>query len=214
MHPSHMIKSKNGSRWAVRFASGTVSALALLALERDAHALPLLTLWGSVRGLYGSVAGDAATVGWSSSTGTQYESVNGYGPGLGLSAGVTLPLSLYIGASFDYFFGETVSFNAGPDVSRGSSQLLARVGYDLGLGPLTLRPELGLGALFSNVKVEGGPPETPQHEISANGTVLAPALEAFFGLGTLNLNAEARYELVAGNNSNALVLGLGLGVSL
>jgi len=140
--------------------------------------------------------------------------VNGYGPGLGVSAGVTLPLSLYIGASFDYFFGETVSFNAGPDVSRGSSQLLARVGYDLGLGPLTLRPELGLGALFSNVKVEGGPPEAPHRDITANGTVLAPALEAFFGLGLLNVNAEARYELVAGDNSNALVLGLGLGVSL
>jgi hypothetical protein len=208
-----MIKTKNGGRWAIRFA-GAMSALALLAMERDAHALPLLTLWGSVRGLYGSVAGDEATVGWGSSTGTQNETVNGYGPGLGLSAGVTLPLSLYVGASFDYFFGETVSFNAGPDVSRASSQLLARVGYDLGLGPLTLRPELGLGALFSKVKVEGGEPETSDRDLTANGTVLAPALEAFFGLGLLNVNAEARYELVAGDNSNAVVLGLGLGVSL
>jgi hypothetical protein len=202
-----MLKSKSGGRWAVRFASG-MSALLLLALERDAHALPLLTLWGSVRGLYGSVAGDEASVGWTSSTGTQFESVSAYGPGLGLSAGVTLPLSLYLGASFDYFFGETVSFSAGPEVSRSSSQLLGRVGYDLGLGPLTLRPELALGGLFSNVKTEGGP------SLTANGTVLAPAVEAFIGLGMLNVNAEARYELVAGDNSNALVLGLGLGVSL
>ena len=208
-----MMKSRSSGRWAVRFASG-MSALLLLGLEREAHALPLLTLWGSVRGLYGSVAGDEAAVGWGSSTGTQYETVNGYGPGLGLSAGVTLPLSLYIGASFDYFFGETVSFDAGPDVSRASSQLLARVGYDLGLGPVTLRPELGLGGLFSKVKVEGGEPETSDREITANGTVLAPAVEAFFGLSLLNVNAEARYELVAGDNSNALVLGLGLGLTL
>jgi hypothetical protein len=184
-----------------------MGALALLALGRDAHALPLLTLWGSVRGLYGSVAGDEAAVGWASASGTQYETVNAYGPGLGLSAGVTLPLSLYVGASFDYFFGETVSFSAGPKVSRTSSQLLGRVGYDLGLGPLTVRPELGLGALFSTV-------ETPQNDLTANGTVLAPAVEAFIGLGLLNVNAEARYELVAGDNSNALILGLGLGVSL
>lgn len=207
------MKSKNGGRWAVRFASG-MSALVLLAMERDAHALPLLTLWGSVRGLYGSVAGDEAAVGWVSSMGPQYKSLNPYGPGLGLSAGVTLPLSLYVGASFDYFFGATTSFSAGPEVSRTSSQLLGRVGYDLGLGPLTVRPELGLGALFGNVKVEGGPPDTAHSDLTANGTVLAPAVEAFIGLGLLNLNAEARYELVAGNNSNALVLGLGLGVSL
>lgn len=208
-----MLKSKTSGRWAVRFASG-MGALALLAVGRDAHALPLLTLWGSVRGLYGSVAGDEATVAFGSGTGTQYETVNGYGPGIGLSAGVTLPLSLYLGASFDYFFGETVSFSSGPDVSRASSQLLARVGYDLGLGPLTLRPELGLGALFSNVKVEGGAPDVSDRELTANGTVLAPALEAFFGLGLLNINAEARYELVAGDNSNGLILGLGFGVSL
>lgn len=206
-----MAKSKNSGRWAVRFASGLT--LVLLVMEKEAHALPLVTFWGSVRGLYGSPAGDEAAVGWRSATGTQEkESLNGYGPGLGLSAGVTLPMSLYVGASFDYFFGETASFSSGPDVSRASSQLLARVGYDLGVGPLTLRPELGLGGLFSKVKVEGGPPEAPQ-EITANGTVLAPAVEAFFGLGLLNVNAEARYELVAGDNSNALVLGLGLGLS-
>jgi hypothetical protein len=171
-------------------------------------------LWGSVRGLYGTVAGDEANVGFSSGTQTHYKTVNGYGPGIGLSAGVTLPLSLYLGASFDYFFGETVSFSSGPDVSRASSQLLARVGYDLGLGPLTLRPELGLGALFSNVKVEGGEPDVSNRELDANGTVLAPALEAFFSLGLLTINAEASYELVAGDNSNGLILGLGLGVSL
>ena len=77
-----------------------------------------------------------------------------------------------------------------------------------------MRPELGLGALFSNVKVEGGAPDVSDRELTANGTVLAPAVEAFFGLGLLNVNAEARYELVAGDNSNALILGLGLGVSL
>jgi hypothetical protein len=207
------MKIQSSGRWGVRFLGG-LSALALLALERDAHALPLLTLWGSVRGLYGSVAGDEAKVAVGSSTNTQYETVNGYGPGLGLSAGVTLPLSLYLGASYDYFFGETVSFSGGPDVSRASSQLLARVGYDLGLGPLTLRPELGLGALFSSVEVEGGEPEISDRDLTANGTVLAPAVEAFFGLGLLNINAEARYELVAGDNSNALVIGLGLGLSL
>ena len=82
-------------------------------------ALPLLTLSGSVRGLYGSGSDDPA--------------LDPYGAGLGLRAGVTLPASLYVGASLDYFFGESSSV-AGLDSSASLLQLLAQPIEQAGTG--------------------------------------------------------------------------------
>src|SRR5690242_16836511 len=69
------------------------AALLVLGTSSTAHALPLVTLSGSARGLYGSRSDDVG--------------LNPYGGGIGLRLGVTLPAALYLGGSFDYFFGES-----------------------------------------------------------------------------------------------------------
>ena len=173
----------------------TSAVLATLATASPASALPLLTLSGSARGLYGSPTGDAE--------------LNPYGVGLGLRAGVTLPASLYLGVSYDYFFGESDSSAVG-DVSLSLQQFMGRVGYDLGVGPLTLRPQLGLG--LAHTSSELGPVEA-----SASDFVVAPGVEFSFGLGLLSVGAEVSYNKVFADDeveADAVILGLGLGFSI
>ena len=171
------------------------AALVTLTMTSTAAALPLLTISGSARGLYGSATGDAE--------------LNPYGVGLGLRAGVTLPASLYLGVSYDYFFGESDSGGA-LDVSSSLQQFMGRIGYDLGLGPLTLRPQIGLG--LAQASSELGPVEDTSSEF-----VLAPGVEFSFGLGLLNIGAEVSYNKVFADDeveADGVILGLGLGFSI
>ncbi len=138
----HERRSRERSRRS-RFLSllaGSGSAIAVLVAAQPAQALPLVTLSGSLRGLYGSVLSD--------------QELNPYGIGLGLRAGVTLPMSLYVGASLDYFFGESATVG-GDENSRSLLQVLGTLGYDASLGPLTLRPSLGLGFAQSSNDIAG-----------------------------------------------------------
>ena len=178
------------------FVPALSAALLVLGTSSTAHALPLVTLSGSVRGLYGSPADDLG--------------LNPYGGGIGLRLGVTLPASLYLGGSFDYFFGESETNAADLEQSVSVLQLMARVGYDVDIGPVTMRPQLGLGLAQSQLDFGG-------ISTSESDFALAPGAEFIFGLGLLSLSAEANYNVVfAGDNdqvTNAWILGLGLGVS-
>lgn len=208
------MQSRSERRTGLGFAAAA-SVLVVSSVETEAQALPLVTLWGSLRGEHGSVAGDGSSVSAASSSGQQQTKViNPYGFGLELAAGATLPLSLYVGASFDAFFGETESLGSGLDVSRSCYQLMGNLGYDFGLGPLTLRPELGVGYSLGTIESKGGAQNVSARDVSTNGAIVAPGAEFFVGLGLLNLSAQARYQLVTGTNSNSVVLGLGVGVSL
>lgn len=172
---------------------GVACAAGVMAMPGTAQALPLLTLSASLRGLYGSSSGDPE--------------LDPYGPGIGVRAGVTLPASLYLGASLDYFFGESESL-AGVDASASLLQVLGNVGYDVGFGPLTLRPSLGFGLAQSNEEL-GAVDE------SDGNFVLSPGAELFVGLGLLSVSGEVRYNKVfADGDTDAVVLGLGLGFSL
>ena len=123
--------------------------------------------------------------------------------------GITLPSALYLGASFDYFFGE--SEDDVVDAEFAIYQLMANVGYDLGLGPLTLRPSLGLGVANSSVEV-GGPISFEETE---SDFVLSPGAEGIIGLGVLSVSAEVRYNKVfADGDADALIMGVGFGFSL
>jgi Outer membrane protein beta-barrel domain len=173
------------------------AALLVLGTPHPAKALPLITLSGSARGLYGAPTDDRR--------------INPYGAGLGLRLGVTLPASLYLGGSFDYFFGGSEQAVLGVEQSRSVLQLMGHVGYDLGFGPVTLRPQLGLGLAQAHSEVG---------DVSASESdfALAPGAEFMFGLGLLTLSAEASYDVVfAGADdagASAWILGLGLGFSL
>jgi hypothetical protein len=173
---------------------GLACAASAFAFAGSAQALPLLTLSGSVRGLYGSDLDDA--------------NPSPYGPGLGLRAGLTLPASLYLGASLDYFFGESATIG-GLDASASLFQVLGHVGYDAGFGPLTLRPSLGFGYAQNTVDLEG------LGDASASDFVLSPGAELFIGLGLLSVSGEIRYNTVFSDSGvDALILGVGLGFSL
>jgi hypothetical protein len=188
-------------RGLVRFLPGVAAAAIVLSAAGGASALPLLTLSGSARLLYGSSVGSPV--------------VTPYGVGLGLRAGITLPASLYLGASFDYFFGESKNevadtLSSGGKLSTATTQVLGNVGYDLGFGPLTLRPSLGLGVSDSSAKIAGT-------SSSDAHFVASPGAELIVGLGLLTASAEARYNKVfssAGSDGDAVVLGIGLGISL
>jgi hypothetical protein len=180
-------------RRAVGALLGVACAAGVVAFSGTAQALPLLTLSASLRGLYGSSFGEPA--------------LDPYGPGIGVRAGVTLPASLYLGASLDYFFGESESL-AGIDSSASLLQVLGNVGYDAGFGPLTLRPSLGFGLAQSSVEL-GAVDETD------GNFVLSPGAELFIGLGLLSVSGEVRYnKIFADGDTDALVLGVGLGFSL
>jgi hypothetical protein len=167
-------------------------AAAALAFSSSAEALPLLTLSGSVRGLYGSALDDPL--------------LNPYGPGIGLRAGVTLPASLYLGASLDFFFGESDTI-AGVDTSSSLFQVLANVGYDAGFGPLTLRPSLGLGLADTSTEVA-------VVERSEGSFVLSPGAELIIGLGLLSVSGEVRYNKIFDDDVDGLIFGVGVGFSL
>ena len=174
-----------------------LAALLVIGIPREAKALPLLTISGSARGLYGSPSGDPDR--------------NPYGLGLGLRLGVTLPASLYLGGSFDYFFGESENAGLDTDISNSILQLMGRAGYDLGFGPVTLRPQLGFG--LTQAKTSVGDVDSSDSKFA-----LAPGAEFVFGLGLLSVSAEASYNVVLSGDSNAspnaLILGVGLGFSL
>ena len=173
------------------------AALLVLGTPSTAHALPGVTLSGSLRGLYGSPGDDLG--------------LNPYGGGIGLRLGVTLPASLYLGGSFDYFFGDSETNAAEVEQSASLFQLMARVGYDVGIGPVTLRPQVGLGFLQSHT-------DFGDLRASESDFALAPGAEFIFNLGLLSLSAEANYNVVLSGHSdestNAWILGLGLGFSL
>jgi hypothetical protein len=184
----------HGGRRAPAALLGLACAVVAFAFSASAQALPLVTLSGSIRGLYGSDLDD--------------ETPSPYGPGLGLTAGVTLPASLYVGASLDYFFGESATIG-GLDASASLFQVLGHIGYDAGFGPLTLRPSLGLGFAQSSVDLEG------LGDDSASDVVLSPGAELFVGLGLLTVSGEVRYnEIFSDSGVDALILGVGLGFSL
>jgi hypothetical protein len=171
----------------------SVALVGLCTAER-AQAMPLITFSGSVRGLYGSSLGDP--------------DLSPYAFGLGFTAGVTLPSSLYLGGAFDYFFGESDTLQ-GLDLNNSILQLQGRIGYDFGLGPFTLRPNLGLGWATASTELD-------RARVTDHYFVLTPGAEFLLGLGFLTASAEARYNKIfsdQGGDADALIFGLGLGLS-
>ena len=131
-------------------------------------------------GGYGLIVDDAAT-----------EGVNPFRVGFGISGGYAIG-PLYIGTRFFFFLGQT---RGQPDdeTERSADEFLVGLegGYTVGrLGPLALRPELGLGFAFSNSEsVRNAPTPEPVDTSSTDpyieiGVVLElnVSRELFFGL--------------------------------
>jgi len=144
--------------------------------------------------------------------------VNLYGPGIGVRGGFTLDPGIYLGANFDYFFGQENSA-AGLGAS-GSSRVnvydfMGEIGYDFWVHPAgILRPKfgIGLGIAKSSACVDvGGASACNTH--SENGLAIAPGLQYLHFFSSLYLSLEARYQTVSidGPDPSAFILGVGLG---
>jgi len=130
--------------------------------------------------------------------------VQPYGVGLGAAAGVTLPsIPIYLGARLLWFLGATghtgvpttsttgMATNLNVELSQSYLTYGVDLGYDAELGPLVLRPGLGIGSARLNSNTVG---TTGVKATLHDSTLyLSPALALLFKPGLLFIGAEARY---------------------
>jgi hypothetical protein len=128
---------------------------------------------------------------------------DGYDGAVGLRAGFTLPaLPIYAGGTFVYHFGTTDS--------EGRLKVLylgPEGGYDIALGPVTLRPYIGLGYASISTDVQIVTPAlTLDSGTEHTGKfVLWPGVSALFPLDSAFVGLDARYVVVTDSDTfNAL----------
>ena len=148
--------------------------------------------------------------------------VNPFGAAIGVTAGVTLPPGVYLGADFNYYWGEsrTISgVNAAVSAHANIYDVLGDVGYDFWIHRTgVLRPKIGLGigvargTFCGSVLYSAGACATDSH----TGFTIAPGVEYLHYFGPAYLSLEAKYEevMLDGPNPSAVVLGIGLGAAL
>jgi hypothetical protein len=123
---------------------------------------------------------------------------DGYNIGIGVRAGFTIPVTpLYIGGTFVYHLGKTVTTPLG-DATSKLFYLGAEGGYEAGAGPIVLRPYLGLGYASFNT------------DIGSTGTskfALWPGLTALVQLVGFFVGVDGRYVIITdANDFNAFAL--------
>ena len=198
------------------FLGSLVVTTALVGLEGAASAEPRQ---GDTYGTIGAQLNYGISTGDSESVNGVSIDVNPFGFGLGARGGVTLGPGVYIGADFDYFFGEEQSVNV-LGIVGGSGRvnvyhLLAEVGYDAWIyREGVLRPKLGLGIGFEHGSGSGGALGfNVSTSDTTNGFDLAPALQFlhFFGAGFITAQIGYETMIVDGPNPSAIILSLGGG---
>src|SRR5579859_4386795 len=77
--------------------------------------------------------------------------------GIGALAGYTLPMHLYLGGVFDYWFGSSETqqaFGFSTTAKTSAWNLFGEVGYDFGVMPqLVIRPIVGIGVVHASAEV-------------------------------------------------------------
>jgi hypothetical protein len=158
--------------------------------------------------------------GYAASTDQGPGDVNQFGVGLGASAGITLPvMPIYVGGRFLYYFGESASVTdmvadgGGVGLELDSHYVMYGVdlGYDAELGPIVLRPGLGIGraTLKSSSTLLGNEVSL----ITDSSLYLAPSIGLIVKLGLIYVSGELRYNALTEDDqpdSVSLLAGLGL----
>jgi hypothetical protein len=118
-------------------------------------------------------------------------SSNPWGLGLGIDGGYTLENAVYLGGNLDYFFGESGE-------GDGLFQLMAEVGYDVGLGKnLVFRPKAGAGFAAADSEARAA---------------VAPGAKLMLFTSSVSLSLDTRYSIVLSDPSlQALILSMGIG---
>lgn len=135
--------------------------------------------------------------------------LNPWGAGLGLDAGYTLPSAVYVGGTFEYFFGGSIDSPLG-EIKSNAWHLMGEGGYDVGLGEsLVLRPKLGLG--IGSLRTElcsGGDCNSD----STTKLAMAPGLKFMIITPRFGLSLDARYAMIfADQTAKALIFTVGVG---
>jgi len=76
---------------------------------------------------------------------------NYFGLAIGARAGYTLPAKVYVGGTLMYHFGSTYGYGGyygGASISSHALYPAGEVGYDIHVGPVTIRPYAGVGIAF------------------------------------------------------------------
>lgn len=135
------------------------------------------------------------------------DGVGTQGVGIGLRGGYTLPMKVYVGAAFVYHLGG--SNEANQVKYTGSTLYLGpEVGYDLELGPVILRPYVGLG--YGSVKAKAEAGGTTLLDRSEGGFAVWPGLMARYPVDAFFVGADARYALVTGTDKITNAGGAGV----
>jgi hypothetical protein len=176
----------------MRKSTGLGLLLAALLLS-SSHKVQAMSLYAGLLGGYGFTP--------------EKHEVEPYGFGLGAAAGITLPaIPIYVGARLLWFVGATGPGHTSAPTTSTTATGMASVsvklsesyltygidlGYDLELGPLVLRPGLGIGSgrLNANSVGTGG----VKTKFDDSSLYLSPALALLFKPGLLFVGAEARY---------------------
>jgi hypothetical protein len=138
---------------------------------------------------------------------------NPWGTGLGLNAGYTLPVGVYLGGNFEYFFGgsaETLGFKLKSNIW----QLSAEGGYDIGLGEnFVIRPKIGVGIAGLKTSFENCPAALDCQGSSDTKPLVAPGATFMLFTSRISLSLDARYAMVFTDNetAKALIFSFGIG---
>ncbi len=117
--------------------------------------------------------------------------------GVGVRGGYTLDMGVYLGAGFDYWFGEKEEQAVPPPVGGTISaeahgwDLMGEVGYDIGVAPtIVIRPFGGLGVFHAEGEICS--PFFGCQEISDSEAAFEFGGLAVFGFDGLNVVPELR----------------------
>lgn len=127
---------------------------------------------------------------------------DGYNFGLGARAGFTLPMNVYVGGTFVYHLGRTEPAPGG-EFKANVLYFGAEGGYELGAGPLTVRPYMGLGYASASAS---RPPDCTglvcgavQSNSEGVGAIW-PGVTAIFPLGNFFVGGDVRYVILLGSD--------------
>ena len=175
---SDLSVSKSGSKWKSGSQSEQTSTTTTTAANYDTRRDVVESRAEDVRERRGDRWSVAPQVG---------AATGGYGFGVGARVGYTFRTPIYVGANFMYHQGGDVP---------GSERALypsAEVGYDIGVGPVLIRPYVGAGLLVRDAATN-------------TGLVYPGATIAYYiGDTPLYVGADGRVLLPTGDDANRAV---------
>lgn len=138
--------------------------------------------------------------------------LNPWASGLGLDVGYTLPNAIYLGGSFEYFFGSSEEV-LGITATSNVWQLSAEGGYDFGIGQsFVIRPKVGFGVAGVAWTFESCPLDAECENIKETKAAILPGATFLFFASKFSLALDVRYAVVLTDSAlKGLIFSFGVG---